>query len=1280
MRNLLLYILLFSGISFISHGISFSQETRKVVTGTLEWVNDVDMHPRHAIANGLFFDGEIPMAVELVDWAPGRKVTSIEIIPEVTEEVSNQYAISWFNERQIASMESDTEVIGAKGKSFLRVVFPPYIIKDGTVRRILAYTIYIGYTQEESTAWMELVAKGQQNYASTSVLATGRWFKLATMSDGIFRLTYNDLSNMGIGVNSIDPRKIQLYGNGGGMLPEGNANPRYDDLYQNAIYVHGEDDGSFDPGDYVLFIGQSPHRWEYKQSEDAYHHSLNLYSDKTYYFLTVGNEDGRRIGTVSTAAAPPTQVVEFFDDYDFYEAESYNLIKSGKDWYGEKFDVLDYYDLPDFSFPNHDIFQDIYVRAAVAAKSTSLSNFGIILDGVQVLNPIVAAVPAQSYNTDYAKRATESRSMLLTSSDFDLEANYNPAAPNSVGWLDFVEVNVRRSLSFVGSQMIFRDKESKGSGNVSEFKIENSPSGLRVWEITSPLDPAEVPVNVQSGNASFAVETDMLREFIAFDGSSYKTAEIIGEIENQNLHSFGPADMIIVSHPDFLEQASRLGQLHNEQDNYSVLIVTPQEIYNEFSSGAQDPVAIRDFIRMVYSRNDENSELRFVLLFGDGSYDPKNRMPDNTNFIPTFQSKNSLQPTASYATDDFFVLMDDSEGAGANGTPDIGIGRFPVQTYEEAKTAIDKIENYTTNGLSAGAADVNQVPALADWRNMLTFVADDQDGNLHLNQAEDLVDYIQSKNRDYNVDKIYLDAYEQVSTPGGQRYPAVNAAINDRVTKGTLIVNYTGHGGETGLAQERVLEIQDINSWDNKYNMPVFVTATCEFSRFDDPARVSAGELAFLSPNGGAIALFTTTRLSFSSSNFALNLNFYDKVFDKIDGEYPKMGDVIRLAKTPSNPNIRNFVLLGDPALRLAYPEHKVYTTRINGRPIDGTADTLNALSKVTIEGIVATQDGDVINDFNGIIYPSVYDKPAEILTRGNDNDSSPKRFFLQKNLLYKGKASVVNGEFSFTFVVPRDIAYRLDYGRISYYATDGETDAGGFYENIKIGGSNPDAPEDETGPELSLFMNDTNFVMHGITDENPVMLAFVNDSNGVNTVGNGIGHDIVAILDGNTDEAIVLNDYYEADLDKYQSGTIQYPFHDLEEGLHTLELKVWDVYNNSATAYIEFVVASSGEMTLSSLYNYPNPFMDQTHFVFEHNQPGRDLDIDLSIFSLDGRLVHQIKKQVTTNGYRTNPIPWDGRSGNGSPLPAGFYVYRVRVDAGEGFSNEMSEKLLIVR
>jgi hypothetical protein len=551
---------------------------------------------------------------------------------------------------------------------------------------------------------------------------------------------------------------------------------------------------------------------------------------------------------------------------------------------------------------------------------------------------------------------------------------------------------------------------------------------------------------------------------------------------------------------------------------------------------------------------------------------------------------------------------------------------------------------------------------------------------MHLDQAEDLAGYVDTAFRRYNTDKIYFDSYSQLSTPGGQRYPDVTTDINKKVSKGALIVNYTGHGGETGWAHERVLEISDINSWKNINTMPVFVTATCEFSRFDDPERTSAGEFVFLNPNGGGIALFTTSRLSFSSTNFALNMNYYLAVFKKTDEQYPRMGDVMRLAKTPSNPNIRNFVLLGDPALKMAYPEFNVVTETINGNPAGSGLDTLKAYSDVNVTGYISDANGDKLTSFNGVLYPTVYDKPIDVTSLGNDPESHPTMFRIQKNLIYKGKVSVVNGEFAFNFVVPKDIAYKYGKGRISYYAQDGVTDANGVFQDFIIGGSETTYDNDYNGPAIALYMNDTSFQIGGLTDENPILLARIVDSSGVNTTGNGIGHDIVAVLDENTDQSVILNDFYEADLNSYQSGNVRYPYSGLSDGLHTLRIKIWDIFNNSAEAYTEFVVASSGKLVLESILNFPNPFADHTTFTFQHNHPCCNLDVEIKIYDINGRLVTTLSENIATNGFNGGPIQWDGVNDSGDPVSRGIYFYKLRIQTEEGESFEKSSKLIVLK
>ncbi|MCX6271308.1 MAG: type IX secretion system sortase PorU [Bacteroidetes bacterium] len=1003
------------------------------------------------------------------------------------------------------------------------------------------------------------------------------------------------------------------------------------------------------------------------------------YSDYSFYFLTVDQGPGKRVGTEPSTTLAATHTADRFNDYAFHELDQENLTKSGKIWYGETFDLKNSWELPAFNFPNID--GDIMVRMDidVAARSTSDSKFKVIVNGGEAINTTVQPI-SPAFNTDYAMTASASRQFYLNNPAVNVNVNYLPVVSGSVGWLNFVEFNVTRLLSMSGDQMAFRNINTMGTGNITEFTLSNAGPGVTIWEVTDPANYKAVAATVSGNNLVFRLPTDSLREFIAFNGGTYFSITGWTKISNQDLHRIGSNDMIIITHPNFITQANELADIHRNE-GLSVLVVTPDLIYNEFSSGSQDITAIRDFVKMIYDRADPGKEPKYLLLFGDGSYDYKNRMENNTNYIPAFQSYNSLRPTESWVTDDYYGLMDADEGSDAAGTLDLGVGRLPVKSTTEADEAIHKIKIYL--GLipqTAGSNYSNSIPRLGDWRNMVCFVADDEDSNMHIDQAEDLASYVDTAYREYDIDKIYFDSYKQVSTPGGQRYPDVTDAINKRVGKGVLIMNYTGHGGETGWAHERVLEVSDINAWNNEWDLPVFVTATCEFSRFDDPERNSAGEWVLLNPTGGGISLFTTTRLSFSSSNVAFNMNFYRHVFEKVNGHYLKMGEVIMMAKTPSNPNIKNFVLLGDPALGIVYPQYNVATSTINGKPVTTEPDTVKAFSKVTVTGFIEDDNGNKMTDFNGILYPTVYDKPAEISTLANDPESIVRTFYLQKNVLYKGKVSVINGDFTFSFIVPRDIAYKYGFGKISYYAQNGLTDANGYYENLVIGGSENNFLPDNEGPSVRLYMNDTNFIFGGMTDQSPILLGFVTDKNGINTVGNGIGHDIVAVLDDNTGKSLVLNDYYESDLDSYQSGTVRFPFSGLSNGLHNLRLKVWDIYNNSAEAYTEFMVVENGQMALDNLLNYPNPFKDHTQFVFNHNQPGTELKVEIRIYSVTGALMVTLNTVIMTDGYKAGPIYWDGRDLDGNRVGKGLYVYRLTISNEKGEHFQKSSKLIVLK
>ena len=1142
---------------------------------------------------------------------------------------------------------------------------------NGHIERLVSFDLELRIAPVQHQPGM----KSGVSYATHSVLASGAWFKFAVGANAIYRLTYDDLKKAGIDVANIDPRNLRIYGNGGGMLPEANAATRTDDLMENSIFVSGEADGHFDPGDYLLFYGQGPDQWVYSSSDKHFHSQKNVYSDRMYYFLNFDKGPGKRLGSESSTTRTPTYYASTFEDYASYEKDDVNLIKSGREWWDHQYFDITTVRNYSFSFPNIDNSTPVSVLAYLAARSIgSNSSFSITAQGNPLMNINIPSISG-GFEDNYAIAKTGTANFSTTNPLIELKLTYNKSSSSSVGYLNHIEINAKRLLTMYGSQMAFRSAAGTAANGVTEFTLNGNGQTVQLWDVSDGGNIRVIQATQSGSNYIFRLASDTLREFMAFDGGSYNVPEFIGGVENQDLHGTGVADYLIICHPSFLGEAQRLASFHQGNSGLSVFITTPDKIYNEFSSGAQDVSAIRDFVRMMYNEAQPGKEPKYLLLFGDGSYDYKDRTQNNTNFVPSFESVSSLSPISSFVSDDYFGMLDLNEGQGANGTLDIGVGRFPVDSPEEAKASVDKVIHYCSNSDSVKN----------DWRNVVTFVSDDQNpdaSNLFIDSTEALANQIEQSYKNYNVDKIYSDAYTMVSTTGGGRYPEVNEAINKRVGKGSLIINYIGHGGEVGWAHERILEVPDIKSWKNYDNMPVFVTATCEFSRFDDPERVSAGEWVFLNSNGGGVALFTTTRLTFAGTNQDLLVNFYNDVFKKTGGSYMKMGDLLVAAKAGlgSSPNIHAFVLLGDPAMQMDYPELNVVTTSINAHQPASVPDTLKALSEVTITGEVRDLAGNRAGDFSGTIFPTVFDKSSEIWTKANGGTAPPVQFFLRKNPVYKGKVEVTNGSFSFSFIVPKDIAYKYGVGKISYYARSSTTDANGFDENIQVGGYNSEAPPDDEGPRLSLFMNDLDFHAGGIAGPKPLLLAVVSDTSGINTVGNGIGHDITAVLDNKTSTPLILNDYYLSDLNTFKSGEIRYPLSLLSDGPHQITVKVWDVYNNSTDASIDFIVVSSAEFAFQHLLNYPNPMKDQTTFTWETNQVDQSMEVEIRIFTLNGRPVKTIQQTIYSQGFRAASIQWDGTQDDGRKISSGLYVYQVQLMIPDGTAKRLASKLVVIR
>lgn len=1210
---------------------------------------------------------------------PVIRIIRTELVTDLTgirfpERISNDFKVT-------------ATTVYRKKAPFASVLVTPFRrLSTGGIERLVEFDLSVSPAGQAPLRTARMTTRN-------SVLASGNWYRLAIVNDGAYRIGYDLLKSMGVDADNIDPRSIRIYGNGGGQLPYLNSAQRFDDLEENAIFVSGESDGRFNSGDYILFYGSSQTRWKYDPSSRQFAHAINNYCDTTYYFLTTDLGNGKRMTTRGNSPGVPNQTVSSFNDYAFHEVDENNLLKSGREWYGEELDNLNTTREFTFSFPNKSVSDTLFLRASLLGRATNSINhvnnsFTLKVNGVQLATQGFSDV-GTSTQDNFALPVFMSSTLTGLPSSVTVSVSIYSSDPNAQGWINYIELNTRSGLSTAGrgTNFHFRDINTVGPGTIAQFDISGTTADNIIWDVSVPTAPVIQQAQLNNNILSFVSETSILREYVTFRPSSVLAPAYAGRIGNQNLHALPQPDMVIVSYNEFVPYANQLAEFHRSR-GLTVHVLTSREIFNEFSSGAQDVSAIRNLIKMFYDRASSPADMpRYLLLFGDASYDNKYRIQDNTNFVVSYQSYGSLNNTQTYMSDDFFGLLDDSEGEWTSSEiVDLAVGRLPVKSTAEASAAVRKILNYGGANLSAALLNSPNTP-LGDWRNTISFVGDDQDNNTHFKQSDTLAARTSRNYPVYNIDKIYIDAYNQLSTPGGQRYPDAQKAIIDRVERGALLLTYVGHGGEVGWAHERILEVNDINAWTNFQRMPAFLTATCEFTRVDDPGRTSAGEYVFLNPNGGGICLFTTSRLAFSSSNNNLCQRFFTHVFEPFENRFPTIGEVFEQTKIDvyTDQYVRNFILIGDPALPMAYPKWKVKTKTINGSPVQLASDTMKALSRITITGEIQDEAGNRLTSFNGICNPTVYDKWVTYYTLGNDqnitNDPSyPQPFRAQRNVIYRGKVSVVNGQFSFTFLVPKDIQYTYGFGKISYYAQSGTADAYGYDTSVVVGGYNSSGFADDAGPQIQLFLNDEKFVRGGITDNNPSLYAIIADSSGINAVGSGIGHDITAVLDNNTNEVFVLNDYFQNDLNSYQTGTVKYPFENLSAGPHTLKFKVWDVHNNSSEATTEFIVAESADLALDHVLNYPNPFTTNTRFMFEHNRPYTTLDVQVQIFTISGKLIKTINNKIFTEGYRSDEVQWDGLDDYGDKIGKGVYLYKLKVSAPDGSNADKFEKLVILR
>lgn len=1163
-----------------------------------------------------------------------------------TQLISDSYQLEFLSgvDRQHLKLVTKRTVC-IRGEYFLQVAFLPIVFDefDQQFYRLNA----LNYDIDLPLAGLKSQLKNQKAEISTSVLAEGKWVKIKVSESGVHKIPYSQLSSWGFS----DPSKVNVFGNGGNMLPRANSDFRHEDLAENAV-IH--------ESNAIYFYAQGPIAWKYNANQKFFDHQLHDYNEGAYYFLSEDAGVGKRVQASGLVSSTYNHETDEYDSYRFHELENQNLLKSGREWYGLRFDPQQIRTYT-FDFKNRVSTKEVKIKTNAIGRSERTSYFKTILGSDTIQSISIPRVTYTNQTGAFANEGVSLRSFMTTGDRINIDLMYQSDLASASGWLNFITLNAKERI-VVDQQLSFRNAEITGDASSTKFNVAGINSSMVLWDITDHTDAVKIEMNGVGDVRSFIYQTNVLREFVIFDKSAALPQPTFEEsIVNQNLRGLPVPDMLIVAHPLFETEARRLAAMHAQHSGLQCEVVFPYQIYNEFSSGSPDVSAIRDYARYLYKKD---AKFKYLLLFGDGSYDNRTYDDKNTNYILTYQSDNSINIQYSYVSDDYFGCLDDSEGGNIlYDKLDIGIGRFPVSDIDQAKVMVDRVEHYLYNSESG------------PWKTEITFVGDDGDNNLHMSQADQLSQQVYADHPAFNHKKIFFDAYPKVTTSSGDRYPEVNQAIKETIEGGTLIFNYTGHGSERQLAHENVLDITIIKSLTNIDRLPVFMTATCEFSRYDDYHDISAGEWVVLSPLGGGVALFTTTRIAWSNSNMEINKNFYKHIFKKdAAGSKLRLGEVIMATKNKlgSTTNRLNFTLLGDPALQLVYPEGEIETHSINGTHEVSERDTLKALTIATIEGKLKNSIAT-----KSVVTMQVFDKPITVSTLGNKG-AVPFEYQVYQNRIYKGKQDAKDSFFQASFVVPKDIRYNVGNGRISYYSysNDGQ-EAFGADNQVLVGDVSSNPPNDSKGPDITIFLNDSTFLDGGVTGNRPVLLAKLADESGINVSGVGIGHDITLVVDGNSASPINLNDYYEAEKNSFTKGRLTYQLPIMEEGMHSLHLKAWDNLNNSSVASLNFEVrmGSTIHIKKSSVYPNPVPTGDKLKVYFEHDVPNSVLDVTCSIYSLSGQLIERYKTQVAALGTTIKPIEWQPAA-----LQRGLYVLHCEISSPENQVGKFSEKILVIK
>jgi hypothetical protein len=1111
-------------------------------------------------------------------------------------------------------------------------------------------------------------------YATKSALSEGKWVKISVKETGVYKLTYSDLKEMGFS----DPAKVSIHGYGGWPVEEDFSKEEYIDDIPSVAVWRGND--------YLLFYGKGTVKWTYDSNNKSFYHKNNVYATLGYYFVTDATETNEAMSIPSEGNDPIT--IDTYDDYMLHEQEMVSVTipgrpYSGRDLFGESFDMTTSRNFP-FSIPGITNDDGKITYRFVAKVKSGAGVVTISADDVQLAS---ATINQNTGSYTAAVSASQEAAWKGEKSE-NTTVNISFSIGQQTSHLDYIRLQMKRRLQPYGSHTFFRSIESENK--TSRFHIKNASSDMIVFDVTEGTPMRRIETEQNGTDLSFSIPAGGLREFALVNTSdkNLPVPDNVGEVAPQNLHGMGQTDMIILAPKTFASEAERLAAVHRSHDRLTVAVITPEQVYNEFSSGGQEATAIRRFMKMFYDRKtSDNDAPKHLLLFGDGRFDNRKltKVWENSsdNYIVTYQSVESIGET-SYVSDDYFGFLLDNEGANPiNTSLCLGIGRFPITTTTQAKDVVDKVISYIENS--------NCGP----WKNKLCFVADDGNSGdthsiRHMTEANILTQYMEEFHPAYIPGKLFFDAFKKSNSGGKPTYPDIRTNIQKALKEGVLIINYTGHGDADSWAEEKVMTQADINSATYP-NLPLWITASCDFAPFDAMA-VSAGEDVLLNRRSGGIALYTTARVAYSDANLQINKLFLSNLFDKKDGRHQTLGDAMKNSKNAIksmnnytiSQRIMSFILLGDPALTLAYPdEYNMEIMEINGQPVTDVPVNFKAFEKVAVKGRVNAPDGALATHFNGLMSISVFDSQDQITTLDNNGTGINFTYSDYPNTIHIGNDSVRNGEFSLVFTVPKDIFYSYQNGKISLYAVneDNKMEANGSFKNFTVGGTADVTNNDAIGPEIrAMYLNTPDFRDGNTVNETPLFVAIVWDESGINVGGGSIGHDIMLTIDKNPSMSYVLNSYYGTYLKGgADESIVKFPIPRLEAGKHTGEFKVWDRHNNLSAKVFDFVVADNYKPSIINLTAGPSPTKDNVNFIILHDLPESLINIQIQVFDISGKLQWRYEERGSSEMFNSYKIKWDLTDGMGARLRPGIYVYRAIISSDKLNESSEAKKLIIL-